>query len=190
MAEQNEQNQQQNQQQEQNQQQNQSEKTFTQAEVDAIITRRLAKEKKGMPDEAELTAFRAWKDSQQTEQQRWEALTKERDDAKNDLTAALGKVEQYERERLLLSKGIPAEDVDYYAFKAGKLVSDTKTFEQAAEEVINARKPQANNESVRIDFGAPLNGGAPTMTVDEIMAVQDDAKRQALIAQYHHLFGF
>lgn len=166
------------------------EKTFTQAEVDAIITRRLAKEKKGMPDEAELTAFRAWKDSQQTEQQRWEALTKERDDMKNDLTAALGKVEQYERERLLLSKGIPAEDVDYYAFKAGKLVSDTKTFEQAADEVINARKPQANNESVRIDFGAPLNGGAPTMTVDEIMAVQDDAKRQALIAQYHHLFGF
>lgn len=166
------------------------EKTFTQADVDTIVARRLAKAQKGMPDEAELTAFRAWKESQQTEQQRWEALTKERDDARNDLTAALGKVEQYERERLLLAKGIPAEDVDYYAFKAGKLVSDTKTFEQAAEEVINARKPQANNESVRIDFGAPLNGGAPTMTVDEIMAVQDDAKRQALIAQYHHLFGF
>jgi hypothetical protein len=180
---------QQNQQQEQAQQ-NQPEKTFTQADVDTIVARRLAKVQKGMPDEAELTAFRAWKESQQTEQQRWEALTKERDDAKNDLTAALGKVEQYERERLLLSKGIPAEDVDYYAFKAGKLVSDTKTFEQAADEVINARKPQANNESVRIDFGAPLNGGAPTMTVDEIMAVQDDAKRQALIAQYHHLFGF
>lgn len=180
---------QQNQQQEQAQQ-NQPEKTFTQADVDTIVARRLAKVQKGMPDEAELTAFRAWKESQQTEQQRWEALTKERDDAKNDLTVALGKVEQYERERLLLSKGIPAEDVDYYAFKAGKLVSDTKTFEQAADEVINARKPQANNEARRIDFGAPLNGGAPTMTVDEIMAVQDDAKRQALIAQYHHLFGF
>ena len=80
--------------------------------------------------------------------------------------------------------------MDYYAFKAGKLVSDSKTFEQAAEEVINARKPQDGKETVRIDFGAPLNGGKPEMTVDEIMAIQDDAKRQDMILKYHHLFGF
>lgn len=168
----------------------QPEKTFTQAELDAIVARRLAKAQKGMPDEAELTAFRAWKDSQQTEQQRWEALTKERDSIKNELSAANARVEQYERERLLLSKGVPAEDVDYYAFKAGKLVSDTKTFEQAADEVINARKPKADKDTVRVDFGAPLNGGKPEMTVDEIMAIQDDAQRQKMIAKYHTLFGF
>lgn len=191
MADQNNENNQVAQQQEEQQAQQQSaEKTFTQAELDTIVARRLAKAQKGMPSDEELSAFRAWKESQQTEQQRWEALTKERDEMKNNLTEALGKVEQYERERLLLSKGVPAEDVDYYAYKAGKLVTDTKTFEQAADEVIASRKPQDGKESVRIDFGAPLNGGAPTMTVDEIMAVQDDAKRQALIAQNHHLFGF
>lgn len=167
----------------------QSEKTFTQAELDAIVARRLAKAQKGMPDEAELTAFRSWKESQQTEQQRWDALTKERDAAKNDLTAALAKVEQYEREKLLLSKGVPAEDVDYYAFKAGKLVNDTMTFEQAADAIISARQSKGT-ETVRIDFGAPLNGGAPAMTVDEIMKIQDDAERQKMIAKYHHLFGF
>lgn len=161
MAEQNEQNQQ------QNQQQNQSEKTFTQAEVDAIITRRLAKEKKGMPDEAELTAFRAWKDSQQTEQQRIASITQERDTAKVDLAAALAQVEQYEHEKIMLAKGVPADDVDYYVFKADQLVSDTKSFEQAADEVIKARAPQ--NGTVRIDFGAPLNGGGAAKSANDAM---------------------
>lgn len=165
-----------------------AEKTFTQAELDTIVARRLAKAQKGMPDEAELTAFRAWKDSQQTEQQKWDALTQERDTAKTDLAAALAKVEQYERERYLLSKGVPAEDVDYYAYKAGKLVNDSVSFEQAADSIIQTRNPQP--QTTRVDFGAPLNGGKPEMTVDEIMAIQDDAKRQAMIAKYHHLFGF
>lgn len=165
-----------------------AEKTFTQAELDTIVARRLAKAQKGMPDEAELTAFRAWKEGQQTEQQRWDALTKERDTAKNDLAAALAENEQFKRERYLLSKGVPAEDVDYYAYKAGKMVNDSVTFEQAADSFIQARNPQP--QTTRVDFGAPLNGGKPEMTVDEIMAIQDDAKRQSMIAKYHHLFGF
>lgn len=155
----------------------QPEKTFTQADVDTIVAKRLAKAQKGMPDEAELTAFRAWKESQQTEQQRMNALTQERDTAKTDLAAALAKVQQYEREKLLLGKGIPAEDVDYYAFKAGQLVSDTKTFEQAADEVIAARKPQ--KEAVRIDFGAPLqgSGGIAKTANDEMNALIRGARK-------------
>lgn len=165
-----------------------AEKTFSQAEVDTIVARRLAKAQKGMPSEEELTAFRAWKDTQQTEAQRMEALTQERDTARSDLAEALARVEQYERERIMLAKGIPAEDVDYYVYKAGKLVGDTKTFEQAADEIIRARAPQ--QATTRVDFGAPLNGGKATMTVDEIMAIQDDAKRQKAIAENHTLFGF
>lgn len=168
-----------------------AEKTFTQAELDTIVARRLAKAQKGMPTDEELTAFRAWKDSQQTEKQKWDALQNERDTAKNDLSEALAKIEQYEHERYLLSKGVASDDVDYYAFKIGKLVDENKTFEEAANEFIEARKPNAGQaENIRVDFGAPLNGGKPSMTVDEIMAVQDDAKRQALIAQHHTLFGF
>ena len=171
----------------------QNEKTFTQAELDAIVGKRVAKAVKGMPDETELAAFRAWKDSQQTEQQRWDALTKERDTAKSDLAAAQSKVEQYERERYLLSKGIPVDDVDYYAFKAGKLVTDDVTFEMAVDEIIKSKTIQDQGKgtpTARVDFGAPLTGGKADMTVDEIMAVQDDAKRQALILQHHKLFGF
>ena len=156
----------------QNQGQNQEtgqqpEKTFTQAELDTIVARRLAKAQKGMPDEAELTAFRAWKDSQQTEQQRRDALTAERDKALADLAAAQAKAERYERERFLLSKGVPASDVDYYAFKAGQLVSDSKTFEQAAEEVIKTRIPQP---PVRIDLGGGFqHGGQSANTTNATM---------------------
>lgn len=142
-----------------------SEKTFTQAELDAIVARRLAKAQKGMPDEAELTAFRAWKDGQQTEQQRMTTLTQERDSARSDLSAAQAKVQEYEREKYLLGKGVPAEEVDYYAFRAGQLVSESKTFEQAVEEVIKARPLP----TVRVDFGAPLGGGGEPKTANAAM---------------------
>lgn len=141
------------------------EKTFTQAEVDTIVARRLAKAQKGMPDEAELTQFRAWQASQQTEQQRMAAITQERDAAKTDLAAAQAKVQAYEREKYLLGKGVPADDVDYYAFRAGQLVSESKTFEQAVDEVIKARPLP----TVRVDLGAPLGGGAETKTANEAM---------------------
>ena len=56
--------------------------TFTQAEVDALISkekaRAVAKATKGIPDEAELNAFRTWKENQQSERDKWERLTGER----------------------------------------------------------------------------------------------------------------
>lgn len=145
---------------------NQPEKTFTQAELDAIVAKRLARATKGMPDETELTAFRAWKDSQQTEQQRMNALTQERDTAKTELAQAQAKVQQYEREKLVLSKGVPTEDVDYYVFKAAQLVSDTKTFEQAADEFIAAHKPQSK---VVVNLGGSLQPGASAKNVNDAM---------------------
>ena len=141
-----------------------AEKTFTQAEVDAIIGKRLAKAMKGVPDEAELTAFRSWKESQQTDAQKMTSLTQERDKAQKDLTDALAKVEQYEREKFLLSKGVAAEDVDYYAFKAAQNVSDKKTFEQAAMEFIASRQPKA-----KVDFGGSLQGNPTKKTPNDTM---------------------
>ncbi len=41
----------------------QQEKTFTQAEVDGLIAQRLARERKKYPDEKELAAFYAWRQS-------------------------------------------------------------------------------------------------------------------------------
>lgn len=144
------------------------EKTFTQEEVDRLITNRLERERKKYPGEDELTAFRTWKESQKTEQEKLNGLTKERDDAKNDLAAALEKINEYEHEKYLISKGVPSEDVDYFAFKISKLVTDKKNFEQAAEEFLKEKSP-GKEPKVRVDITAGLSGGKSTATPNEAM---------------------
>lgn len=142
------------------------ERTFTQAELDAIVGRRVTKAMKGMPDEAELTAFRTWKESQQTEKERWDTLQRERDESKTALAEALAQVEQYEREKFLLCKGVKADDVDYYAFKIGKLVTDTTDFQKAADQYLKDHPPAG---TVQVDFSAPLGGGQPAKSENETM---------------------
>ena len=57
-----------------------------------------------------------------------------------ELRAALSRAEervtQLERERALLSQGVPEEDLDYYMFKIGKLVTGEKDFNTAAKEFL------------------------------------------------------
>ena len=142
------------------------EKTFTQAEVDSAVGKAIARIKKGIPAEEELTAFRAWKASQQTEQERWNTLTSERDAARTELTAAQAKLEQYEREKVLLGKGVPAEDVDYFAYKIGKLVTETTDFETAAGQYLKDNPPAG---TMRVDLSAPLGGGRPAPSENEMM---------------------
>ena len=140
------------------------EKTFTQAELDSIVGKRLAKAMKGMPDEKELAAFRTWKADQQTEKERWDTLTTERDTARTELTAAQAELEQYKREKFLLGKGMPAADVDYYAFKIGKLVTDAADFESAAEQYLKEHAPQqpeSPSGTIRVNLGAPLSSSNP-----------------------------
>lgn len=147
------------------------EKTFTQAEVDSMIGKRLAKAMKGMPGEEELTAFRAWKESQQSEKERWDTLTRERDESRAALTAAQSELEQYRREKLLLDKGVPAADVDYYAFKIGKLVTDDTDFETAAVQFLKdhaPKEPEPSVGTIRVDFGGPLGGsGGQKLSMNE-----------------------
>jgi len=171
------------------------EKTFTQAEVDSIVGKRLAKAMKGMPAEEELTAFRAWKESQQTEKERWDTLTKERDAARTDLTAAQTELEQFRREKFLLGKGVSADDVDYYAFKIGKLVTDTVDFEKAAETFFKDHKPPKEQGVMRVDLGAPLGGTVKPMTKEDIFKrdekgryILSTAERQKAITEHHELF--
>ena len=143
------------------------EKTFTQTEVDTIVSRRVARAMKGMPEEAELNDFRAWKENQKTEKDKLDTLASERDAAKTDLAAAQAELEQLRREKFLRDKGVPVEDVDYYAFKIGKLVTEDKAFDEAAEEFLKENTPRgagdnsAANKSreVRVDITAGLNGG-------------------------------
>ena len=46
------------------------------------------------------------------------------------------------------------------------------------------------NAGQKVDTGGTLQGSKGTLTVDEIMAIQDDAERQDAILENHDLFGF
>ena len=140
--------------------------TFTQAEVDALISkekaRAVAKATKGMPKEDELTAFRAWKDSQQTEQERWDGLIKDRDAAQTELRAAQAELEQLKRLQYVMGKGYPLDEAEFIAFKASKLVNDDLSFEAAVDSL---KKPEQT--AVKVDLGGRMDGKAPALTVNE-----------------------
>lgn len=135
-----------------------TEKTFTQAEVDEIVGKRVARAMKGMPSTDELNAYNEWKSKQPEEIQRLSNLTNERDTFKTQLAEANAKLQSYEQEKLLLSKGVKAEDVDYYAFKINQLVTAEKDFNTAMEEYLADHKPA----TVRVDGGGNLGGGGQT----------------------------
>ena len=140
------------------------EKTFTQSEVDALVQRRQERERKKYPNEEELSAFRSWKESQQTEQERWSNLTKERDESRTALSAAQAELQQLKREKYVVSKGISGEEAEFITFKAGKMVDDKTTFEQAVDALTADRK------NPTFDWTAPVGGnGTKEQTENSMM---------------------
>lgn len=126
------------------------EKTFTQAEVDALIARRLERERKRHPEGEELEAFRAWREQRQAERERLEALERERDEARREL-------ERLRREETLLGLGVPREELDYGLFRLGKLTEEGLDPQEAAERIAR----EWGQAKVRLDLGARLGGSAP-----------------------------
>ena len=139
------------------------EKTFTQAEVDAMIGKRLAKAMKGMPSEEELTAYRIWQTGQADEKERWDKLTGERDTLSGKLTAAESERDQLKRELYVLKKGLTGEEAEFIAFKAGKMVNDKTTFEQAVDALTADRK------KTTFDCTAPVGGGSSKTGENDLM---------------------
>ena len=139
------------------------EKTFTQADVDKMIQTRLDRERRKYPSEEEITAYRTWKDSQQTEQERQAKQAKELADSKAALTASQAEVEQLRRDKYVLSKGLAGEEAEFIAFKASKMVNDKTTFEQAVDALT------ANRKKATFDWTAPAGGGTKENTANQQM---------------------
>lgn len=95
------------------------EKTFTQADVDKIVSDRLARERSKMPSADELKAFGEWKKSQQTEAEK----AAEREKA---LAEAQARSEELKRELLVSWAGVKAEDADFVIFKVAKMDGDVE----------------------------------------------------------------
>lgn len=143
--------------QQQGQQQDSGLRTFTQEQLDAIIARERSKATKGWFTAEQMAA----KDTSIS------SLTTERDNARNELATTRAELDALKNEKFLAGKGVPSDMLEFYAFKIGKLVTDKKTFEQAAEEYLKDNPPAG---TVRMSTGGGVNnGGTQPQKPNEIM---------------------
>lgn len=93
-------------------------KTFTQDEVNAIVKERLAKEKKGIPSKEELAEYNKWRESQKTQQDKYDELVKK--DGEKDNT-----ISNLQKENLVLKSGITdSDEVEFIVYKVSKMDGD------------------------------------------------------------------
>ena len=93
-------------------------KTFTQEEVDNIVKERLAKAKKGIPSKEDLAKYNEWKDSQKTQQDKYDELVKQ--DNEKEIT-----ILNLQRENEVLKYGITdLDEVEFIVFKVSKMDGD------------------------------------------------------------------
>lgn len=104
-------------------------KTYTKAQVDAMINNRLAKAKKGMPTDAELKAYREWQSSQQTEAEKQAALQQQLQDAQ-------ARAAEAEDRTVCLAAGVKPDSVADAMALARIQVSDDVDFETALNQVL------------------------------------------------------
>ncbi|MDE5909855.1 MAG: hypothetical protein K2H52_14090 [Lachnospiraceae bacterium] len=113
--------------------------TFTYEQLDEIAMSRAKTaeetavrnflQKQGMSEEEANAAFQQYKDQKLKSKPDISSIEQERDDYKKQL-------EQMQNEKVLTSKGVRAEDLDYVMFKVSKMVDDKTDFAKAAEKFL------------------------------------------------------
>lgn len=93
-------------------------KTFTEEQVNDIVEKRLAKAKKGIPSKEELAKYNEWKESQKTQQDKYDELVKKETEKDNTIS-------NLKMENEVLKAGITDEDeIEFLVFKIGKMDGD------------------------------------------------------------------
>ena len=95
-------------------------KTFTQEEVNGIVKDRLAKAQKGIPSKEELAKYNEWKESQKTQQDKYDDLVKNSNEKDNTISIL-------EKENAVLKAGITDQDeIEFICYKVGKMDGNFK----------------------------------------------------------------
>lgn len=116
---------------------------------------------KGMSEDDITVAINDFKAKQQANKPNVSVIEKERDDA-------LAEAATLRNEKILLSKGVNSEDIDYVAFKVNKMVTDKKDFKTAADEFLKGNPRYTNNGTgYRISTGASAGSSSGTETKNE-----------------------
>ena len=91
------------------------------------------------------------------------AKTTEAETASGALSTTQAELEELKRSYYVASKGITGEEAEFIAFKAGKMVDDKTTFEQAVDALTADRK------KTTFDWTAPVGGGSPKTGENDVM---------------------
>ena len=78
----------------------------------------------------------------------------ELDRLRAELESVRGQVTRLEHERYLLSRGVPEEDLDYYAFKIEHMEGAKSDFRKAAKEYLKAHPVRHATVSSGAELGA------------------------------------
>ena len=122
-----------------------------------------------IPDSVDLSGYVAKSvfDTKATEaatlSKQLKAKTTEAETATGALTAAQAELETLKRSNYLASKGLTGDEAEFIAFKAGKMVDDKTTFEQAVDSLTADRK------KTTFDWTAPLGGDDKKRTANDAM---------------------
>lgn len=135
----------------------QEEKTFTQAEVDEIISKRLARASKGAPTAEEMKEFKAWKKAQQTEAEKYAEL-----DA--NYKAAQAELAAMRNQQAVTKAECRAEFVEFVADRVGRM--DGEDFEKNLA-AFKQQNPQYFGGAIgRVQSSAPSVGGSVGRTAN------------------------
>ena len=129
-------------------------------------------QQQGMTEEQVRQALNDYRERQKANQPNAEKLQQERDDA-------LAKVTQMENEKLLTSKGVRADDLDYVMFKVSRMVDEKTAFDKAAEKFLK-ENPRFTGKPYRVmstSAQAGDGGGAGNSNEDINAAIRRAAGR-------------
>nr|WP_317380254.1 hypothetical protein [uncultured Faecalimonas sp.] len=107
----------------------------------------------GMTEEEVTQAISDFKTQRAANRPNAEQLQQERDDA-------LKEVAQMKNEKVLTSKGVKSEDLDYVMFKVSKLLDDKTDFEKATDKFLkeNPRFVEKSSGTYRVSTGSQSGG--------------------------------
>lgn len=138
-----------------------AEKTFTQAELDSIIEKRLARERSKMPSEEDMKAYNTWKASQQTEAEKYAELSKKFEAKDLELTAL-------KNQQAVTKAECKPEFAEFVADKVAKMGDD---FDKNLES-FKKSNPQyfgSSTNFIKQSSSPKLTGGGSKSTTNELM---------------------
>lgn len=89
--------------------------------------------------------------------------TTEAETASGKLSTTQAELESLKRNYYVASKGLTGEEAEFIAFKAGKMVDDKTTFEQAVDTLTTDRK------KTTFDWTAPVGSGSTKTGENDVM---------------------